>query len=1267
MRLEIILVILLLILLFGCTEMTQSEKNYCYSLSTRSYDYVPTCTTEESCYAKIDSLFNTNLGQTQETKLYELKNNVARSWFYYNKTIVEIKKLSTKCKNGDISGIRNSINQMNFYLDKAFIELDQAMLKSFDTISFQEEKLTRSDVNLVKEEEIYYSLIQIKQILTELESGKTNSDSYVSYYLTQVNAFNSKNPTDYKPIIENQPFWLSVYYQFDKQILEKTGMGRNGYFPMLSDYLKKAISFIEFRFYKEESLKALQSFPITDIMLLYSKLGGNENSAFSQFVTLINQISNNYTKLEKTKNDLSTEVETLSKKAQTYYLQLTQDPQKIFIRSKLLPSKIISKENYKDQLLNLNNSFIKLKQSISKNDISVGKNISELKNLRSGFNSFITSVETNVFSENENLGLACDSYASNLENQLKREENLENYWLELTYLIKKTKSNESQLSYCEKLIKLNEEYQLALSDYETLKFKKMDQTKDCFNYLERIFEQESFYELENLFNELKKTIVTEENIIFFKDSCESIKKQIENDLLTDPTISQIINAIEKLDFLFEEIDLVSIYFDKPFINEINEKKIIFEKIKNEIYPSNSLDFSKLVGIKKRVIVEIEKLSQTTNELYLNEIIKYIETHIKTISVNNFIPTAGTNETITTKIIIENPFHKIPNLTKLKMNAGGKIISKSKEIVGIDENSIIFSEIPLGQFYVEVSQENYIAIESKMIPILVTTNNSIFQKIVSLKTNISYSKLIVKIDKPENTTKTILYKSSEELQFEDVNKQIITITSYSPGDKLTYYFYRSNIFTLSEKLLTSYSTISENVQKHEISITNTTDQKLVGTVILPLKINSAVIGITLVDTELTKLKYSQINDEIVIKNEDFLPKQTKTYYLTLKITSSLEYYKLELEKLLVELEKYYELQISEEIQTFLGLVPGKTFVEDAKKLIQRGQDKLDFLKEEKISQIELTQAKDKLKEKMNELTDLIENASNYNLENIVEFEELLNQATLALKTEDIKQILSILTTINSATYSISEEVTKKINEMDDNIHSYDLENGIMLDLYNKFIQTKTNLEEIISTDPKEGNSIYDQLKQIYLEAQTLNSELNSKKEEELFTQKEKIKTTTTKILNQLEFIENELDFEESVLIKAKFIPPITKTRIEKIKLILSTLSDLSIDEQSELLTKLFNETKSAVDYIKSKAIGEYNQNLDIKPVSQIQKAKTLIDNNKFVSAYLLLQEDLGKTSTPPYFIIPIILIVAIALVLRIQLNKNKKKDCSEKNKIESEWD
>ncbi len=117
-------IIILVLLSFGCTQMSRTEKNLCYSLATKSYAYVPVCETEQSCFTKVSELFKTSLAAEEENQLYSIKNHVARSWFFYNKAVTESKTVAALCQKGDASELSGAINQTQLYINGAFNELD---------------------------------------------------------------------------------------------------------------------------------------------------------------------------------------------------------------------------------------------------------------------------------------------------------------------------------------------------------------------------------------------------------------------------------------------------------------------------------------------------------------------------------------------------------------------------------------------------------------------------------------------------------------------------------------------------------------------------------------------------------------------------------------------------------------------------------------------------------------------------------------------------------------------------------------------------------------------------------------------------------------------------------------------------------------------------------------------------------------------------------------------------------------------------------------
>ena len=278
----------------GCTEMTRAEKNLCTNLTSKSYSYIPVCETEKSCFEKVALLFKTNLGYEQESNLYELKNKIARSWYFYNKAVSESKKISDACKQGNYASLAGEINQTENYMDNSFLELDEAMKKSFEVIKLEEKILSDENFDNAKEESTYDSLVELRQIISELKNGGTNSDSYVSYYLKKADSFNKSNAGKLKQnLVENTPFWIEDYDYFEGIILKKFNISQEGYFPSLSSALQNAINYFEAKFFTQQGIVELQNFPISDFMKLYSDMGGNNASALKRFADLINRTSKN--------------------------------------------------------------------------------------------------------------------------------------------------------------------------------------------------------------------------------------------------------------------------------------------------------------------------------------------------------------------------------------------------------------------------------------------------------------------------------------------------------------------------------------------------------------------------------------------------------------------------------------------------------------------------------------------------------------------------------------------------------------------------------------------------------------------------------------------------------------------------------------------------------------------------------------------------------------------------------------------------------------
>ena len=903
--------------------------------------------------------------------------------------------------------------------------------------------------------------------------------------------------------------------------------------------------------------------------------------------------------------------------------------------------------------------------------MAIGEDIEQLKQLKNNYLTIIKSIEENVSSETENLNNACESLAKKILEKLKTSQELETYVSELTYLANKTiSSKELNLQYCEKLILLDEEYELGLKNYKELESKKIDSTKDCFDYLEKIFTYKEFFEIQNLFNELKNTPVTESNLFFFDEACNTLKKQVDNQISSESNTKQIIQKISQTELLIDEIKMNSFYFqDEPFEKEIEKNIAIFNSIKNSTYTNNLIDYSKLLPIKNDFEIKINQIYETILKLYEDKIVNFIQNNVEISVISDFVPTTNKEQQIQKRIILNNPFREINKKTIINLDSVGEIISKDAVIEQIFENKLILTRIPKGKTTAETITTEIIEQIEKNENILITNTNSIFQRTITLDTKNTFSKITIPTQKPFGTYKTILFKNGVEQNYLENEKEIIYAGELKAGEKITMYFYLTGLINTSFEMVENYKTNSYAIQTFKIFMKNMSDYELDATLTLPIKSNKTVKSTTVSNELKEKLKFTTVNDELIVKNELFLPKQTKLYYITLEINDIFEYYQDELQKVYGQLLTFGEAEISSEIAHFLTFVPGENYSEDAQALIKKATIKIDQIQKEKLSEIEILATKERLQNKINELESILTQANQLKLNDTNSIEELIKLALLALQSDDETQLFMALSNIEKFSFSINDKLKEDIEKMWETINKNTTNSDQLDQLKETFFIEKQNFDKIINFDPKNGNASFENLKKIYSDFINTEKKILLDKKETETTMLVEITALKKNISELLIFLESELNIDEKDLIKSKFIPPITQTRLKKIALDVASIDSLEIKEQYNQLENIFRELNAAADYIKSKTIKTYNLAIDNQfSQDQIRKAKTLIDNNKYLSAYFLLQEN---SITPQgnyyYYFIPIILIVAIGLFLKHKISKQKTVSISNQKDIEKEWD
>ncbi len=465
----------------GCTQMTRAEKNLCLSLTSQSYSYVPLCETEEECFKKTESLFKTRLGYYKESQLYSFKNSVARSWFFYNRALKQMKKINSLCESGNAKAISNEIYQLKFFLSSAFEESDTAIKKSFEIISYEENYLTTQKIDLLKEEKIFDSLLAFRQILTELKNGATNSETYVSFYASKIKQFNEL-VTSNQPqiIIEENQFWLKEGTQLQKDA--KDFSESKNLFPFISPWIKKTFEYFEFNLYFKQNSAVLQKIPSSHTTKLYSDLFGENNSSLKRFADLISNLSQEYDVLRSKISLMHLEIQTQINSIDGIVEKIKDKDEFKALAQKITKTKIVAQEEINSRFETARANYFDLKEKNSQNTVSLGEEIFILKKIAAELNSIITELNFYDSIYFEKLAGACDDYANEaLDITPPSLEELKELFGEIIFLSKKTisSSEKDKLIYCQRLYEKVEEYEAGKEDFELIESRAKSSAKKC--------------------------------------------------------------------------------------------------------------------------------------------------------------------------------------------------------------------------------------------------------------------------------------------------------------------------------------------------------------------------------------------------------------------------------------------------------------------------------------------------------------------------------------------------------------------------------------------------------------------------------------------------------------------------------------------------------------------------------------------------------------------------------------------------------------------
>ncbi|MFA6268219.1 MAG: hypothetical protein WC652_00230 [archaeon] len=1277
--------ILASLILFGCDEqMTTAEKNICFSMSSRSYAYVPTCVTVNSCFEKVNPLFNQSLGYSQDSTIYEIKNHVARSWYFYNLTLAEMKKVSNYCTSGNYVALAGGINQAKFYLDTSFLELDEGVKKSFSVISAEENYLSNQKVDLIKEEAIYDSEVELQQIISELNSGPTNSDSYVSYYLNKIEAFNKSTLAKTSVVLaEKTPFWIENYENFQGTILKQLGVANQAHFVFLNEALRKGIDYAEMKFYTKQSLTALQNLPVFEFMSLYSNLGGNSNSSIKRFADLINRTGKNLQNTSKTIEEVWDKIEIERKNCESL-LEKSKEFEKYSSLVNELSSTSVTTENSPQVAFQkTTQEYILIKDKKNKGNLTIGEELSSIKAILN--NSLVIKKQLEWINEKliSELSNACDNKAKEIKKEaLSSEKDSIKLLIEETlFYASKTLSttNEEKLNYCYNLVEKSKTLNEAFSNYSLLESKKKDLAKDCINYLESVLPKTDLSELTLLFSNLKNQSVNSNNLLEFEEDCQSIKEQVENELNSDKDILQITQETEELKKTLLILKEINNYSPSPALEK--EISLFEEKIENynNYFANGKVNLSEVLPIKKILLDSISDNLKIFSSTLQDKIIQYAKENYSIILFNLKVP--QTNEDINTnaKLTIPNPFQSINTTFYLDLPFSIALLNSKDscitQIIQVDKNTTRFllNCLPFGNTTSDFIISQKITQKELDEFLYVSNKTSLLKREIQLNSTGEFTKLLIKTTPPFAPSKctAIINETEKVCYLDEAGKANFLAENVSEKIQITVFFYIEGLISIDLQESTQNSA-EQNSIEYKLTAKNNSNSQVSAEISLPVPINSSIESIFLVDEEFNESKINLSGFNIIIKNKKFEAKQERYFTLTIKVNSLHEYYfqtLLEQKDLLTLLgntelarktQEVINLGENANLAEVKSIISNNSLAIASLQKVREKENALELMKATLLSKIE------ELRKNQSELVSL------GLLTQAKEIENLINK-TLSLDLSNENTLAKAFDQISKASFTIEKQIVDESNSLSDKLSVLLKENNNsnITTLQNDFLNSKDIILKEISSNPVLAKNEFTKLQNTYSQIISLKAQIDKNSQAESKTQTKTIESLAQEALTLISLLDNQLFSDEEQILKAKIVPPITQSRLKKLSLMISEIktSISSNNEKIAALTDIRDELKKAYDYLKRQAIVSFNGAIESNVSKEtLLKAKELIDSNSYTGALFLLSA--SSPQTPPFsqfsVLFPIVLIVLVAFVLKSTLGKKEKEIDTKKQLILEEW-
>jgi len=1232
-------------------------------------------------------MFKTNLGAELESQLYGIKNHVARSWYFYNLAVIETKKIANACNAGDSSSLGGAINQTEFYMDTSFLELDEGMKESFNLIAAEEKLLSEQKIDLIKEEALYDSLIELRQIVSELNGGPTNSGSYVSFYSTKATAFaNSAASKGFPELVEKRPFWLEAFGYFGGTILTQMGAGKESAFPFIWPIFNNAVSEVENVFYTKQGLSALGRFPINEFMKLYSDLGGNNASALKRFAELENKMSINQKSVNTKQKTLWDSIKGEQAKIEQKLFALNNNSKFDALAKELLKTNIGGSLDLEEKYFEGSKTLLILRERKAKNELPLGEEIAKIKTILLEFEEVSKYLGYGEEDYLQKLGGACDSITREFKEDSFSTENADFVALlnEAKYYAAKTiaGSGESKLEYCIKFWESKKRIDLVKNDFAVLESEKKDSAKDCLAYLDKVFQYAELYKLKENYLELKKTEVTKENLNNFSKACEEIKSQVENELLDQESTQTALKNYNALQNTLQELKLLNLSTpNEEFDTETNLLLKRIEQYSKYFDAQGNIYFNEFLLVQNEVISSMEKTLSDSEKLLTKGSIELVKKNAQIIYLSSAGVRIGTDTNISAKLILNNRWSELNEMFFIDVNLSNVIISKTAseclgQVFEIEKvkTRFLFNCLPKGLTEIEFWAIEHILTAEKDEFIFVSNKESTLRRNIIVSNSGELPRALIETKTPQGAYKAAALVAGNEAQVLNFGNGLSTIAAepLPKNAKLEVYFYIYGV--ISVELISEDTDISieESRLRYSIKAINNYDTELNASLFIDLPVNAFTKDLHIFDDAGKSFTPEIYSGKIILKNQTFTPKQERNYLLEITLNNTLEYYLEELQKQRNEFSLFGVQNKAIEIDEVLSIGQENNPVA-LKKLFESNALALSLLKKQDEEKKSAEAMRLKLLSKIDEAKESVKQLEMVGL--VTDAQKLNAIITKALEENNLDTFLGVSKAykeIISVSFSASEAVNDEAKKLfNDAKKLYSIRPSELGQLFEQFSSFNNSFELNKNTNPLESQKNFVLMKDIYSKMSAQNEDLDKNAFVNAKQLKNEIEKLGLEVNSLVDFLESELFSPAKNISDIKFVAPITESRLKTLRLNISEIlnSDKSDAEKRDRLAKIKNELTNASEYLRREAVRNFNNAIDLGTSKSIlSSAKQAIDENRFVSALFLLSNNSGKAIFGFDYLgfIPIGIIIAVAIILRQRFSKKGKTEEEARKLILQEW-